>query len=303
MHEPVLYHEIIHALRPRDGGLYVDGTVGAGGHSRGLLESSSPNGKLLGLDLDPQALDLAQKKLSRFGDRATLIQASYLTLHEQLSQLQWKEVDGIVLDFGLSSMQLDTPERGFSFRSDGPLDMRFGPENDVRAADLVNTLPAGELADILYHYGEERRSRRIAQAIVKSRPVRTTHQLAEIIADIVPKGRSRVHPATKTFQALRIATNDELEAVRQILPLAVSVLTSGGRLAVISFHSLEDRLVKQFFRLENRDCVCPPEMPVCTCGHRASVEVITRKPIRPSQEEVDHNPRARSARLRVAEKL
>lgn len=303
MHEPVLYHEIIHALRPRDGGLYVDGTVGAGGHSRGLLESSSPNGKLLGLDLDPQALDLAQKKLSRFGDRATLIQASYLTLHEQLSLLQWKEIDGIVLDFGLSSMQLDTPERGFSFRSDGPLDMRFGPENDVRAADLVNTLPAGELADILYHYGEERRSRRIAQAIVKSRPVRTTHQLAEIIADIVPKGRSRVHPATKTFQALRIATNDELEAVRQILPLAVSVLTSGGRLAVISFHSLEDRLVKQFFRLENRDCVCPPEMPVCTCGHRASVEVITRKPIRPSQEEVDHNPRARSARLRVAEKL
>lgn len=303
MHAPVLFNEIIHALRPRSGCFYVDGTVGAGGHAKGILETSSPTGQLLGLDLDPQALGLAQKILAPFGERATLIQASYLTLQEQLKTLKWDAVDGIVLDFGLSSMQLDTPERGFSFRSDGPLDMRFGPSNEVRAADIVNTFPEGELADLIFRYGEERRSRAIARAIVKARPVHTTHQLAAIVAKIVPKGRSRVHPATRTFQALRIATNDELNSVQKILPQAVSALSAGGRLAVISFHSLEDRLVKQYFRQESKDCICPPESPICTCKHLASISLITRKPIRPEQVEIERNSRARSARLRVAEKL
>jgi len=303
MHASVLYQEIILALRPSRGGRYVDGTLGAGGHAQGILEASAPTGRLLGLDLDPQALELAHQRLSVFGERAILIQASYLMLKEQLASLEWQTIDGMVLDLGLSSMQLDTPERGFSFRSDGPLDMRFGPDIDVRAASFVNTTSETELANLIYQYGEERHSRAIAKAIVKARPIDTTQQLAFVVAGVVPKRRSRVHPATRTFQALRIATNKELDAVEQILPLAVSVLAPGGRLAVISFHSLEDRLVKTYFRQESRDCICPPEMPICTCGHRASVELITRKPIRPSEEEVNRNARSRSARLRVVEKL
>ena len=303
MHASVLYQEIILALRPSRGGRYVDGTLGAGGHAQGILEASAPTGRLLGLDLDPQALELAHQRLAVFGERAILIQASYLMLKEQLASLEWQTIDGMVLDLGLSSMQLDTPERGFSFRSDGPLDMRFGPDIDVRAASIVNTTSETELANLIYQYGEERHSRAIAKAIVKARPIDTTQQLAFVVAGVVPKRRSRVHPATRTFQALRIATNKELDAVEQILPLAVSVLAPGGRLAVISFHSLEDRLVKTYFRQESRDCICPPEMPICTCGHRASVELITRKPIRPSEEEVNRNARSRSARLRVVEKL
>jgi 16S rRNA (cytosine1402-N4)-methyltransferase len=303
MHASVLYQEIIHALRPRSGGFYVDGTLGAGGHAQGILEASGPAGQLLGLDLDPQALEIAHQRLSAFGERSILIQASYLSLKEQLAALEWQSIDGMVLDLGLSSMQLDTPERGFSFRLDGPLDMRFGPDNEIRAADIVNTWSEKELADLIYRYGEEHRSRRIARAIVKARPIGTTRMLADIVAEVVPRGRSRVHPATRTFQALRIATNSELDAVAQILPQAISVLAPGGRLAVIAFHSLEDRLVKTYFRQESRDCICPSEIPVCNCEHRASIDLITRKPIRPQQEEVARNPRARSARLRVAEKL
>jgi len=303
MHEPVLYQEIILALRPRDGGFYVDGTVGAGGHAWGILEASSPSGKLLGLDLDPQALDLAQERLSPFEDRATLVQASYTTLGVQLESLGWDSVQGILLDLGLSSMQLDTPERGFSLRSDGPLDMRFDPQAEIKAADLVNNLPEAELADLIYRFGEERRSRQVARAIVAARPLHTTEELKEIVTKVVGRGKSRIHPATRTFQALRIATNKELEAVTTVLPEAMRALSSGGRLAVISFHSLEDRIVKQFFKHESRDCICPPQQPICTCEHQAALKVITRKPIRPEQAEVDANPRARSARLRVAEKL
>ena len=303
MHEPVLYQEIILALRPRDGGFYVDGTVGAGGHAWGILEASSPSGKLLGLDLDPQALDLAQERLSPFEDRATLVRASYTTLGVQLESLGWDSVQGILLDLGLSSMQLDTPERGFSLRSDGPLDMRFDPQAEIKAADLVNNLPEAELADLIYRFGEERRSRQVARAIVAARPLHTTEELKGIVTKVVGRGKSRIHPATRTFQALRIATNKELEAVTTVLPEAMRALSLGGRLAVISFHSLEDRIVKQFFKRESRDCICPSQQPVCTCEHQASLKVITRKPIRPEQIEVDANPRARSALLRIAEKL
>lgn len=303
MHQSVLYHEIIHALRPQSGGYYVDGTLGAGGHAWGILEASTPDGKLLGLDLDPQALTLSEKRLAPFSDRVTLIRASYLSLRRQLESLGWEAVHGILLDLGVSSMQLDTPERGFSFRSDAPLDMRFDPQGETTAADLVNNLPEAELADLIYQFGEERRSRQVAHAIVAARPIFTTGHLAEVVSKATRSGKHGIHPATRTFQALRIATNQELDAIERVLPEAIDALIPGGRVAVISFHSLEDRIVKQFFRRESRDCLCPPKQPICTCGHQAILKEITRKPIRPSKAEALENPRARSSRLRVAEKL
>jgi 16S rRNA (cytosine1402-N4)-methyltransferase len=301
-HLPVLYHEIIHALRPRERGLYVDGTVGAGGHAWGILESSAPDGKLLGLDLDSQALKIARERLEPFGDRAILKKASYTTLEMQLSEIGWSAVDGILLDLGVSSMQLDTPHRGFSFRHEASLDMRFDLDGTVTAADLVNGLPENTLADIIYKYGEERKSRQIARAIVAHRPVHTTIELAEIITKVVRYGQGKLHPATRTFQALRIATNDELLAIEKVLPQAINSLVPGGRLAVISFHSLEDRIVKKFFRQESHDCICAPRQPICTCEHKATIREISRRPIRPDDAEIISNPRARSSRLRVAEK-
>ncbi|GAP14284.1 16S rRNA (cytosine(1402)-N(4))-methyltransferase [Longilinea arvoryzae] len=302
-HLPVLYQEIIHALRPHSPGRYVDATVGAGGHALGILQDSSPEGLLLGLDLDPQALEIASRRLSAFESRVTLRQVSYTTLQRQLADLGWNAVDGIVIDLGVSSMQIDTPERGFSFLADGPLDMRFSPDQPTSAADLINTLPETELADLIYRYGEERASRRIARAIVQARPLHTTAQLAEVILRASGGRRGRIHPATRTFQALRIAVNHELDALEEFLPQAVQSLAPGGRLAVISFHSLEDRIVKQYFRLESRDCICPPDQPVCTCGHKASLVEVNRHPIEATAEEASRNPRARSAKLRIVEKL
>ncbi len=302
MHRPVLYQEIIHALRPRQGGHYVDATLGAGGHAQGILQASQPDGCLLGLDVDPQALALAHQRLASFGERAILVRASYTTLVVQLQVLGWQEVDGVVLDLGVSSMQLDSAERGFSFNNDAPLDMRFDPDNPEDAAYLVNSLAEGELADLIYHYGEERRARQVAHAIVQARPITGTSQLAAVVASVTSSGRPGMHPATRTFQALRIAVNRELEAVEAVLPQAISSLARGGRLAVISFHSLEDRVVKQFFRRESKDCLCPPKQPICTCGHKASIVELTRTPVRPQAEEVKDNPRSRSARLRIAEK-
>jgi len=301
-HFPVLYKEIIHALRPKSAGRYVDCTVGAGGHSAGILEASSPDGLLLGFDLDPQALAIARERLATFGKRARLVQESYVRLTRVLKQLDWRYVDGMVLDLGVSSMQLDTAERGFSFLQDAPLDMRFGPEVERTAGELVNTLSEVELADLIFRYGEDRQARRIARAIVQARPLRTTKELAEVIAG---SGRrhERIHPATRTFQALRIAVNDELSALEAALPQAVAALNPAGRLAVISFHSLEDRIVKQFMRLESRDCICPPEQPVCTCGHKATLREISRRPITPTGEESQANSRAHSAKLRIAERI
>ena len=302
-HQPVLYNEIIHALKPRSPGRYVDGTLGAGGHARGILEASQPEGLLLGMDVDPEALDIARKNLQLFGDRVILVRASYADLSVQLDALGWDSVSGILLDLGLSSMQLGSAERGFSFQIDAPLDMRFDPQSPLSADDLVNRLPEQELADILFKYGEERRSRQIAKAIVQVRPIHRTRELAQVVGSASHSSPTGIHPATRTFQALRIAVNKELEAVEVVLPQAVSRLSPGGRLAVISFHSLEDRIVKRFFRQESTDCLCPPRQPVCTCGHRATITEIARRPVRPSEEEVQTNPRSRSARLRVAEKL
>ena len=302
-HQPVLYQEILYALRPRPGEHYVDATVGAGGHAWGILNISGPNSSLLGLDVDPQALAIAGQRLSGFQKRCTLVQASYTTLLNQLQKLSWQEVDGIVIDLGVSSMQIDTPQRGFSFRADGPLDMRFNPTSGPTAGDLVNTLPEAELADLIWRYGEEKQSRRIAKAICSARPLETTSQLAEVIRGAIKGKYGRIDPATRTFQALRIVVNEELRAVETFLPQAVSALKPGGHLAVIAFHSLEDRIVKQYFRQESRDCICPPEQPVCNCEHKAILKEVNRRPIMAEETEIENNPRARSARLRIVEKL
>lgn len=303
LHKPVLYHEIVHALNPRDGGYYVDGTVGAGGHAYGILDACSPSGKLLGLDLDPVALSLAAEHLSPFSGRVFLRQASYTMLSQQIEDLGWRQVNGVLLDLGVSSMQLDDPRRGFSFRNEAPLDMRFDPKGLVTASDLVNGLPEKELADLIFRYGEERKSRQIAKAIVAARPIHTTTQLAALISSVVKRGKDDIHPATRTFQALRIATNDELRNIESVLPQAIGSLVAGGRLAVIAFHSLEDRIVKEFFRRESQGCICPPRQPICTCDHKAILRQITRRPIRPEEMETTTNPRARSSRLRIAEKI
>jgi 16S rRNA (cytosine1402-N4)-methyltransferase len=302
-HQPVLYHEIIHALRPYRDKKYIDGTVGAGGHAWGILDASSPSGILLGFDLDPQALILAQEVLSSYGSRVHLVRANYTSLREHMARLEWEEVDGILLDLGMSSIQLNSAERGFSFQSAGPLDMRFDPDQEINAGYLVNEIPESELSYLLSKYGEERRARQVARSIVAARPIQNTKQLAEVVARVTGGGRSGIHPATRSFQALRIAVNHELESLEAFLPQAVVALADGGRLAIISFHSLEDRLVKQFFQRESKDCLCPPRQPVCTCEHRASLKVLSKKPIRPQESEIQENPRARSARLRVAEKL
>jgi 16S rRNA (cytosine1402-N4)-methyltransferase len=301
-HKPVLYQEIIHALQPKSPGCYIDGTIGAGGHARGILEACTPDGRLLGLDLDSQALALARETLAPYGKRVVLTQASYLTLSESMRQLGWEAVDGIVIDLGVSSMQLDTPERGFSFQVDAPLDMRFNRETGLTAAQTINTTPEAELADLLFKYGEEPRAKRIAKMIVQARPVRTTLQLAEIAKKAYP-GHSRVHPATRIFQAIRIAVNDELTVLEQALPGAMQALRPGGRLAVISFHSLEDRIVKDFFRRESKDWINPPYEKIYEVERHATLKEITRKPIMPSADEISNNPRARSAKLRVAERV
>ena len=289
-------------LRPRSGGRYIDATLGVGGHAKGILIASHPDGWLLGLDADPGALLFASKVLEPFGDRVVLRSANFRLLREVAGALGIEEVDGILMDLGLSSPQLDNAERGFSFSQDGPLDMRMDPDRGQSAADLVNTLSEADLSNLLWQYGEERKSRRIARAIIAERPLVTTGQLADLVARTIGR-REKIHPATRTFQALRIAVNEELDALSQALPQARDLLRPGGRLAVIAFHSLEDRLVKHFYRQEARDCVCPPELPVCACQHQATLRVLTSKPVRPTAGEIARNPRSRSARLRIAERL
>ena len=302
-HIPVLYQAVIDLLNPIPGGLYVDGTLGAGGHSRGLLSATAPDGQVVGFDRDPVALELARTNLADFGERMIYIQDSYINFQSHLNNLNWQFVDGILLDLGLSSMQLDTPERGFSFREDGPLDMRFDPRQPLTAADLVNESSREDLANIIYTYGEEKLSRKIADAIIANRPLVRTKDLAEIVKKVARNPKSKTHPATRTFQALRIVVNHELEALEAFLPKALDSLNTGGRLAIIAFHSLEDRIVKQFFRKESKDCICPPDFPVCVCDHKARLKELSRRPIRPEEEEISQNPRARSAKLRVAEKI
>lgn len=288
----------------QSGGRYLDATVGGGGHALEILRAGAPTGRLLGLDRDPEAAARAKARLRAFQERVVIIQASYVELLSVAEGEGFLPLDGILFDLGFSSWQIDDPERGFAFSKDGPLDMRFNPCGAApTAADLVNTLSEQELVSLLFEYGEEPRSRQIARAIVAARPLYTTADLAGVVAAAVGGRSGPVHPATLTFQALRIAVNRELDAIESALPDAVAALRPGGRLVVIAFHSLEDRIVKHFIRRESRDCICPPELPICKCDHQRSVRMLTRKPIVPSDVEIADNPRSRSAKLRIAEKL
>lgn len=284
VHISVLLDQVIAALAPRPDGCYIDATLGAGGHAARILEASSPSGRLLGIDADPHALAIAAQMLERFGERVRLVHANFENLSTLAAMHGFLPADGIVLDLGMSSMQLSDTQRGFSFHSEGALDMRFDPSTPTTAADLVNTLDERALADVIFEYGEERAARRIARAIVCARPIHTARQLADVIARAVGR-RGKLHPATRTFQALRIAVNRELEVLECVLPQVVEVLKPGGRVAIISFHSLEDRRVKNFLRATK------------------ALRVLTKHPITPTREEIAANPRSRSAKLRVAEKM
>lgn len=300
--------EVLSCLQPRPGEIFLDGTVGGGGHSRLILEAMAPDGRLIGLDRDPEALDEAAKVLAPYGDRVVLLHRNFSEVGQVLKELGIEALDGLLLDLGVSSYQLDAPHRGFSFRTDAPLDMRMDPTAGATAADILREYDADDLADIFRQYGEERYARRIARRIVQVRgdaPITTTSQLAELVQDSVPRGRvpARIHPATRVFQALRIFVNRELEHVEQGLRDGLSSLRPGGRMAVISFHSLEDRIVKHLFRQEAKDCLCPPGLPVCVCGHRARVRLLNGKGLRAGEPEVAENPRARSAILRAVQRI
>ncbi|PYQ32015.1 MAG: 16S rRNA (cytosine(1402)-N(4))-methyltransferase [Acidobacteria bacterium] len=304
-HEPVLFNEILESLIPsRTDGTIVDATLGLGGHAEGVLERH-PSVRLIGIDRDPEALERSRQRLARFGDRVTLVRGLHESLIDILKQSGTETISGLLADLGVSSMQLDDASRGFSFRYDAPLDMRMGPEGTT-AADLVSSLDEYELARILRDYGEEPMARRIARAIVAARseaPIETTSRLAEIIRGVKRPRFGDIDPSTLTFQALRIATNEELTGLDRFLDDAVSVLESGARIAIISFHSLEDRIVKRAFRRLEGECTCPRNLPVCGCGAKEIVNVLTHRPVTASEEEIARNPRSRSAKLRVAEKL
>ena len=315
-HISVLCDKVIDFLSPKSEGVYIDGTVGLGGHSVAILESSAPNGRVIGIDLDVEALSIAKSRLHVFGERSSLINGNYAEMDVLLeTRHSVHAVDGILLDLGVSSLQLDAPHRGFSFNQTGPLDMRMNPRqvlNNEREAEtltamqIVNDSPMGALVDIFKRYGEERFAKRIAHRIIQTRretPITTTTQLGEIVKQAVPKGISKIHPATRVFQALRIHINAELENLEMGLDVAIQLLKPGGCLCVITFHSLEDRIVKHRFQTCARACVCPPKTPICICEHTASLEILTKRPILPDTVEVQQNPRARSAKLRVARKL
>jgi 16S rRNA (cytosine1402-N4)-methyltransferase len=295
-HTPVLLNEVLTGLQPRDGGRYIDGTLGGGGHAAPVLEHSAPGGRLLGIDADPAALAATAARLAPFGERVVLAHGNFRAIGQLARDHGFAGVDGILLDLGVSSHQLDTAERGFSFATDAPLDMRLDPTQGETAAELVNELPENELADVIFRYGEERGSRRIARFVAEARRkhlIATTGELAELVTRALGGRRGKIHPATRTFQALRIAVNRELESLEAALPQAVDLLASGGRLAVISFHSLEDRIVKLFFRAESG---------YGGTGH-GRLAIVTKKPIEATEDEARSNPRARSAKLRIAERV
>jgi len=299
---------VLEFLAPRSGGVYLDGTLGGGGHARLILEASSPDGRLIGMDQDADALSAAGEQLAAFGDRVVLRHGNFATLESCLDELGVDLLDGVLLDLGVSSYQLDSPARGFSFREDGPLDMRMNRAAGLTAADVVAEADADTLRQIFRDYGEERWAGRIAREIVATRehqPIESTLQLADLVSRVVPrtKGPQRIHPATRVFQALRIHVNGELDMLRAGLEAAQKRLKPGGRLVVISFHSLEDRIVKQMFRDLATGCICPPRLAVCVCGHQPQAGILTRKAVRASETEIDRNPRARSAVLRAIEKL
>lgn len=306
-HKPVLLREALESLKIRPSGIYVDGTLGGGGHALAILNASAPDGLLIGIDRDENALSAAEKVLSPFGRRKILCRGNFADLRTILASVEITETDGILLDLGVSSHQLDTAERGFSFSQDAPLDMRMDRSDNRTAYDLVNGLPGNDLERIIRDYGEEARAGKIAKAILEKRrreTIKTTGELAGLVARCYPPNarKGRIHPATKTFQALRIAVNDELRNLYQAVNEGVDLLAKGGRFSIISFHSLEDRMVKNLFRSWEKGCICPPDFPICGCQREGRLKVLTRKAIIPGEEEIAVNPRARSARLRTAER-
>ena len=308
VHASVLPAEVLAYLAPRSGGVYVDGTLGGGGHSRLILEASAPDGVLIGFDRDPSALAAAGERLSSYGDRVRLVRGNYGEMAEALNNLGIDAVDGFLLDIGVSSHQLDTAERGFSFQTDAPLDMRMDPDAGTTAATLVNELAEDELARIIRDYGEECWAKRVASFIAKARQekeIESTLQLVDIVKGAIPRGawEERIHPATRTFQALRIAVNDELGSLERGLAAGIELLAPGGRGVVISFHSLEDRIVKNTFRRYAQGCTCPKDFPRCVCGGKPRLRILTGRPVVAGEAEVAENPRARSAKLRAVEKL
>lgn len=300
IHTPVLLKEAIEALAVQPGGRYVDCTVGGGGHAEAILEHSAPGGQLLGIEADPQACLSASARLERFGSSMLIVNDNFSNLEQIVRSHDFAPVSGIIFDLGLSSLQLSGEGRGFSFQHSAPLDMRFNPSQEISAADIVNTYPELELANLIYNYGEEPHSRQIARRIVRSRPIHTTAELASLVESAAP-AHGRVHPATRTFQALRIAVNRELESLETALEQAVGLLGCQGRLVVISYHSLEDRIVKNFMRRESSACICPPGLPRCTCHHQPRLQLVHKRVITPSLAEVHANPRSRSAKMRIAE--
>ena len=305
-HASVLIHESMGLLKPRPGERYLDGTLGGGGHAEEILLRSSPDGRVLGLDWDEDAVRAAEQRLSRFGDRLTVLQANFHRGKDILTDMNWGQVDGVLLDLGVSSHQFDAAERGFSFQASAPLDMRMDRRQRLTALEIVNSFPEAEIAKIISDYGEEPRARRIAAAIAterKDRAIETTIDLAGIIARVKGKRSRAHHPATQTFQALRIAVNRELETLKQFLEYGYELLQPGGRMVIISFHSLEDRLVKTAFRKWSEKCVCPPRTIRCECGWSQKAQRLTRKPIIASAEEVRANPRARAAKLRAVVRI
>lgn len=302
VHEPVLLQEVLECLQARRGGLFLDATVGLGGHARAILEATGSS-RLVGIDRDGEALDLAAQRLAPFCGRFQLVQASFSEIREIAVQKGIESCQGILADLGVSSLQFDSPERGFSFQRGGPLDMRMDRDFALTAAEVVNHYSESDLANLIFTYGEERGARRIARAIVRARPLATTKALADVIVKAVGfRTYQRIHPATRTFQALRIFVNDELGQISKFIKGAVDLLAQGGRIAIISFHSLEDRIVKEEFRRLSQDCICPPGIPKCQCGRQRLLQLVTKKPLVPSALEVARNPRSRSAKLRVAEK-
>lgn len=304
-HEPALLKEAIALLITDKSGTYLDGTLGGGGHAEGILEQLDDAGKLIGLDLDDEAIRFARSRLQGYKQRVMFQQQNFKEVAGVLKDLQIKQIHGMFLDLGMSSHQIDTRKRGFSFSADNPLDMRMNTQQKLSAYDIVNSYSEGELADLIKNYGEERRFRAIARAIAKERtraPIRTTLELRDTVSTVLPP-QMRVKSFARIFQALRIAVNDELNNLSQALDAGLNYLAQGGRIVVISYHSLEDRIVKNFFKQESSRCVCPPEFPVCICGKKGRLRILTKKALRPSEEEKRRNPRSRSARLRAAERV
>ena len=302
-HIPVMVPEILKYLEVSSGGRYIDCTLGEGGHTKSLLEASNPGGEVLGIDADHEAIEVSKNRLEEYGERFIYDNSNFKNIKKIAMKSKFVPCHGILFDLGVSSLQLDKESRGFSFRRKAPLDMRFSINQTLTAQDVLNTFSESEISDILYQYGEERQSRKIAKLIIENRPFSNADELSDLIKKNIRQTNYKINPSTKTFQALRIYINEELNSLSQALEQSLEILGVGGRMAVISYHSLEDRIVKNFFKKESKYCICPPNIPKCDCRHFPKLKIITKKPVSPSQSEIDANKRSRSAKLRVVERI